>query len=72
MLDVICIQEFSSRHMAEHARSILEAEGVVAMVEADDVGGMRPHLAYTGGVRLLVRAEDEGRARTILRDLETA
>lgn len=71
MLDVVCIQEFSSRHAADQARVILESEGVAAMVEADDAGGMRPHLAYTGGVRLLVRAEDESRARTILRDLES-
>ena len=37
------------------------------MIQADDGGGMRPHLAWAGvGFQILVRAEDAEAAREIL------
>jgi hypothetical protein len=39
----------------------------MAMIQADTVGGMRPHVAMTGsGYRLLVRQDDLSVARDVL------
>ena len=50
---------------AELARAHLGAEGIVATVIADDVGGMYPGVSL-GRIRLLVRREDLAGARQIL------
>jgi hypothetical protein len=60
---------FLNRVDAELARGALEAEGIPAMVSADDAAGMRPHL-WLGGVRVLVRADDLERAAGILHAAE--
>ena len=36
------------------------------MTRADDVAGLRPHMAFSQGVVLLVREEDEAAAREVL------
>jgi hypothetical protein len=51
---------------AELAQSALTAAGIESMISADDAGGLRPHLTFGGGVRLLVRAEDAEQASKIL------
>jgi hypothetical protein len=51
---------------AELAQGALEAAGIESMISADDAGGLRPHLAMSGGVRVLVRAEDAEQAAEIL------
>lgn len=51
---------------AQADRSRLEAAGITAIVSSDDCGGMRPHLAYSLGVRLIVAPEDAERARELL------
>ncbi|HVP00187.1 MAG TPA: DUF2007 domain-containing protein [Bryobacteraceae bacterium] len=44
---------------AEIAKGALEAAGIEAMTQADNVGGMRSHIAWsTGGFKVLVREED--------------
>jgi hypothetical protein len=56
-----------SRPEAELAKGALEEAGIVAMIQADSVGGMRDHLAWSGeGFRLLVREEDAAAAREVL------
>jgi uncharacterized protein (TIGR02246 family) len=60
---------FLNRVDAELARGALEAQGIPAMVSADDAAGMRPHL-WLGGVRVLVRADDVDRAAGILHAAE--
>ncbi len=57
--DLVVAQVYSFRAEAELARSALEANGIEAMVEADDCGGQRPLLGAIIGVRLLVRRADE-------------
>ncbi|HKF51038.1 MAG TPA: hypothetical protein VKB26_01895 [Candidatus Acidoferrales bacterium] len=65
--DLAVARIYSFRHEAELARSALEARGIEAIVDADDCGGQRPLMgATTGGVKLLVRRSDEGRAKQIL------
>jgi len=64
--DAIVLETFSNRIEAEMAAGLLEAEGIEAMVRADDAGGAYPMLQFVRGVRLMVAQEDEARAREIL------
>ncbi len=67
--DAIVLQTFPSRMEAEIVAGLLESEGIEARVLADDAGGAYPSLQFVRGVRLLVAAEDQYRAREILRDM---
>ena len=64
--ELVVVRTFLNRIEAELARSALEAAEIEAMVSADDAGGPQPGLWVARGVRLLVRAEDVGRAEDIL------
>lgn len=67
MGDLLIIKTFPERTQAELARSRLRSCGIESIVRADDCGGARPFLAIgSGGVQLLVREEDAGRAGEIL------
>jgi hypothetical protein len=63
---------FGNRHEAEVARARLEASGVEAWVQADDVGGYEPQLGLTNGVRVLVPAEYLAAANEVLEPTEPA
>ena len=63
--DLVVVGTFLNKVEAELAQGALSAAGIEAMVSADDAGGLRPGL-WMGGVRLLVRTEDAGRATRIL------
>ncbi len=65
--DAIVLETFASRIEAEMAAGLLESEGVPAMVVADDASGALPPLQFVRGVRLMVAAEDQYRAREILK-----
>jgi hypothetical protein len=67
--DAVVIETFSNRIEAEMAAGLLEAEGIEAMVMADDAGGTYPMLQFVRGVRLMVFKEDEARAKEILADM---
>ncbi len=67
--DAVVLQTFPSRLEAEMAAGLLESEGIEAMVMADDAGGAYPSLQFVRGVRLMVAAEDQYRAREILKDM---
>jgi hypothetical protein len=47
----------------------LESAGVDAALLIDDAGGMDVGLAFVNPARLVVREEDEGRAREVLIDV---
>lgn len=65
--NLIVVQTFGSRPEAELAKSELESAGIPAMIQADTVGGMREHIAWSGaGFKILVREEDAPAARDIL------
>jgi len=70
--EVVVVENFSTRMEAEMAAGVLEAEGIYALVTADDAGGTYPPLQYLRGVRLIVSPEDEKRAREILTDWRQA
>jgi hypothetical protein len=66
-IDLVVVRTFGSTMDAELAKSALEAADIESLIQADDCGGMRPHLLLVWqGARLLVRAEDAERAATIL------
>ena len=56
----------SSTAEAQIIAGMLEAHGIVAMVSADDAGGMEPQWQLTDGVRVLVSADDLDRARDLI------
>lgn len=64
---LIAIHTFTNELEADLAKGALEAFGIDCMIARDDCGGQRPHLALTGGLRLLVRAEDAQSAKEVLR-----
>jgi hypothetical protein len=66
--EAVVVETFSTRMEAEMAAGLLEAEGIYALVSADDAGGAYPPLQYLRGVRLIVFPEDEARVREILAD----
>lgn len=72
MDDHAFVGAFPSRAMAELAVTYLNANGVDAMVWADDAGGTYPHIALYRGIRLRVRAEDADAARDLLAEAEAA
>lgn len=68
--DLVTAGVFGNRHEAEIARARLEASGLDAWVQADDVGGYEPQLGLTNGVRVLVAAEYLAAANAVLEPTE--
>ena len=61
------VGNYYDRVTAELAKSVLDVEDIPSYIQADDTGGMRPYLLTgAGGVWLIVRAEDAGRASELL------
>jgi len=63
--ELVVIRTYLNKVEAEIAQGALKASDVDSMVSADDAGGTRPSL-WMSGVKLLVRAEDVGRATEVL------
>ncbi|MDP3182968.1 MAG: DUF2007 domain-containing protein [Desulfobaccales bacterium] len=68
--DAVLLETFPNRILAELAASLLEGEGIEALIMADDAGGAYPALQFVRGVRLLVAPEDETRAREFLKAMQ--
>lgn len=65
--DLVCVKTYNSRLEAELDKSLLDSQGIQAMISVDDAGGMRPDLLWnTSGVRLLVKDEDAENALKLL------
>ncbi|MGO4885158.1 MAG: putative signal transducing protein [Bryobacteraceae bacterium] len=65
--NLVVVHAFATGMEAELAKSALASAGIDAMILADAVGGMRPHVAWSsGGFKLLVREEDAESARDVL------
>ncbi len=62
------VARFHYRHEAELAHGFLESAGVDSILRIDDAGGMDVGLAFVNPARIVVRAEDEERARLVLVD----
>ena len=64
---LVVVKSYSNRAEAQLAKGALEAAGIPAMTQADAVGGMREHIAWSGaGFQILVREEDATAARDVL------
>jgi hypothetical protein len=66
----VTVQVYHSRQDAELGKSFLEANGIDAVIETDDAGGAGPGLAFTQGVRLLVKTEDTRKAGELFQESE--
>ncbi len=62
------VARFHYRHEAEMAYGYLESAGVDSALLIDDAGGMDVGLAFVNPARLVVREDDEERARGVLVD----
>lgn len=67
---MVVIKTFAYRHEAEFVKGILTEKGIESVITADDCGGFRPHLTFTGrGAELSVKQEDIEKAREALKIL---
>ncbi len=62
------VARFHYRHEGELAHGYLKSAGVDAALLIDDAGGMDVGLAFVNPARLVVRTEDEERAKAVLID----
>jgi hypothetical protein len=64
---LVVLNSYGSRAEAELVKGALAAAGIPAMTQADTVGGMREHIAWSGGgFHVLVREDDVDAAREAL------
>ncbi len=61
------LETFENAFEAEVAKGHLEAVGIAATIDKDDVGSMIPSLQLSAGVRLIVPEEQAELAKEILR-----
>lgn len=67
------IRHCASLQEAEFLKSLLESEGIDAAIPDEHALGINPGLTNAlGGVRLIVRVEDEARAAELLASCEPA
>ena len=66
MDDPTILRTFTDRTEAEIVRAMLEAEGIPAMVVADDAGDTVPPLDLATGVQVVVAGADFERAQAVL------
>ncbi|MSO57158.1 MAG: DUF2007 domain-containing protein [Acidobacteria bacterium] len=64
--ELVVVRTFGDHFAADVAKSALDAAGIECFVRGDDAGGMRPHLGFSNGIDLIVRAEDAPEAQSIL------
>jgi len=70
--DLRVVRTYSADYEAELGKSILEANGIEAVIASDEAGGTIPGLAFTRGVQLLVDAELLEKAEAVFKDLEAS
>ncbi len=64
--NAVVVSTFPNHETAEAAVSLLQSEGVEAVISSDDAGGEIPSLELARGVRVLVQRENEEFARGLL------
>ena len=62
----VVLNTYSLRSSAESAAACLEANGIECLIQGDDCGGMLAPLDLMEGVKLVVAADQEQRARDLL------
>ncbi|MDH3607133.1 MAG: DUF2007 domain-containing protein [Acidimicrobiia bacterium] len=64
--DIVEIARFFNVMEGEVACAQLRAEEIKVYLKTDNAGGIHPELNFTRGIRVMVLAEDEDRARKVL------
>lgn len=64
--DIVEIARYFNIMEGEVVCAQLRAEEINAYLKTDNAGGIHPELNFTRGVRLMVLASDEERAREII------
>lgn len=70
MTDLILLKSYPTEFEAELVRTKLEREGIVAMVQAEDLSNVLPSLDYSNGVNVYVNPADLTRASEIVNTTE--
>jgi hypothetical protein len=68
MSETVVAARVGSTVEAQLIVGMLEANGIRAVVSADDAGGLEPQLQLTDGVRVLVYFEDLAAAQQLIAD----
>lgn len=68
MANTKTVAHFPNRHEGELAKGFLTRAEIDAALLADDAGGAEAGLTFVNPARLMVREEDEARARAVLSD----
>lgn len=68
MNNLVVFREFSSRPEAEIVSELLNANGMDALVNSDDCGGLDPALQFGQGAQVLIAEGDVARAEQLLLD----
>jgi hypothetical protein len=66
MPEHVVLRRFNYRHEAEVVRSVLEGDGIEAVVTSDDCGSVDPALGLVRGACVVVGGEDVERAEELL------
>lgn len=64
------IKTFSHEYAIQTAAVYLESQGIQTEIRKDDCGGLFPSMQTASGIQLLVRPEDEEKARALLVEME--
>ena len=64
--DIVEIARYFNIMEGEVACARLRSEDIEAYLKTDNAGGIHPELNFTRGVRVMVLAADEDRARRII------
>jgi len=62
------VKSFTNETEAQVALAHLQAMGITAVLEADNCGGMRPHMDLTRGVHILVAGLECEKAAAVLEE----
>jgi hypothetical protein len=68
--ETVVLRTYDGEALASIAAARLESEGIDSIIQKDDVGGAYPPLQMSGGVRLLIKPEDQPKAEQILSEIE--
>lgn len=65
---MVAILTVTNRSEADVVAGVLDDSGIPNIIDADDAGGTNPEFDLTRFVKVLVREEDQIRARQVLAD----
>ena len=66
MNDPVIVKSFTDKGEAEIAKGLLEAEGIDAVITADDLGSEGPGMTFGRPINLVVDAEHADQASELL------